>query len=147
MKRKTGKRRFKKGDAIKSQLPPKNRETIYYIKSLTDTEYVLCDWPSKQNPERIPFKYIEGACIIDDKRVYNYVLYMEEKDAKNVQKRDQAHARDGSSEQRRSNDLLKRGSSQHSQSGSSTDNGRKRKSRGKRESQKHADQPHSEEKA
>ena len=43
-------------------------------------------YPSGAGYYRIPFNYIDGSAILDGTRVYNYILYMEEKDAKKVQK-------------------------------------------------------------
>ena len=97
-KKRTGKRRFKKDDVIISQLPnpdsPKSG-SLYYVKELTKTEYVLYPYPSKKGLMRIPFLYIDGTTIQDDVRVYNYIL-MEEKDAQKVQKNRKSDSRNRS---------------------------------------------------
>lgn len=97
-KKKNVKRRFKEGNIIRSQLPPTNKITLYYVKKLTDTDYILCDYPIKDNPEKVRFQDIDGACYIDNIRVYNYTLHMEKDNGKNVQEKNQSGSRDKSSE-------------------------------------------------
>lgn len=85
MRKKKYKPRFKKNSIIKSQLPhpsSPHARTLYLVQDILDEEYKICDYPSKKNSERVPFKYIDTGCYIDRIYIYNYILYKEEIDGK-----------------------------------------------------------------
>ncbi|GAG12028.1 unnamed protein product, partial [marine sediment metagenome] len=64
---------------------------LYYIKELTKTEYIVCEWPSKTSPEKILFKYIDEGCYLDNIYVYNYILRKDKNE--NVSKRSSPNTR------------------------------------------------------
>lgn len=81
--------KFKAGSIVKSQLPRPNSPkagTLYYIKDIENDKYVVCDYPSKKKPEKIPFKYIDSGCYLDGIYTYNYILYKEDQDGKDSRK-------------------------------------------------------------
>lgn len=129
MTKKAGKRRFKKNSIIKSQLPSpgsKKAGKLYYIQNITDKYYVIYDWPEKKKKENVTFKYIDEGFYLDGKYVYNY---MEEENAENLSERNQSSSRNRSSKQKRSDKPIKQSSARNSQSGTSSDNRRKKQSK------------------
>ena len=107
--KKRRKRKFKKGDIIKSQLPaPSARKAgkLSKIDNILATEYVVVDIDDGKSKEKVPFESIEGGAYIDGVYIHNYMLYMEKNDGTYLQKSDNSSARDRSTKQRTSNEEI-----------------------------------------